>query len=141
MANDFIFKGFAKAVFSDDSGLNIIPSDLGDDMIAVTFDSDAVTRIRTATGTIASPQLFVEVNGTFHILKTSPQYNLYVNRVSQNSVIPGEVTMYDDSNLSWTFVKMSLGITGWTGSGKDAAAQFSLKANWPVNTKLIASLS
>lgn len=141
MAFDFIFKGFAKALFSDDSSLNIIPSDLGEEMIGANFDSDAVKRIRTAVGTVASPELFVEVSMTLHILKTSPQYEIYKKRVANNTIINGEVTLYDDANTAWTFQKLSLKLTGFTTSGNDATAQFIIQANWPVNTALIAQLT
>jgi len=139
MAFDFIYKGFTKAVFSEDAGLNIIPSDLGEEMIGVNFDGDAVKRIRTAIGTIASPELFVETTLTIHVLKTSPQYIAYKNRVAENTIINGEVTLYDDANVEWQFSKLSLKVTGITTSGNDATVQFALQCNWIVNTKLIAS--
>jgi len=141
MAFDIIFKGFAKAIFSDDSSLNIIPSDLGEEMIGVNFDSDAVKRIRTAVGTVASPELFVEVSITLHILKTSPQYVIYKNQIKSSTVINGEVTLYDDANTPWTFQKISVKPTGFTASGNDATAQYILQANWPVNNDLIAQLT
>ena len=140
MAFDFIYKGFCKAVFSEDSGLNLIPSDLGEDMISVSFDSEAVRRLKTAVGTIASPELFVDVSLTLNILKTSPQYATYKSRVGQNTIISGNITLYDDANQEWNFLRVSLKPSGFSSSGRDATVPFMLQANWPVNTKLIAGL-
>lgn len=140
MAFDFIYKGFTKAVFSDDSGLNIIPSDLGEDMITVAFESEAVRRLKTAVGTIASPELFVDISLTMNILKTSPQYATYKERVSQNTIVSGNLTLYDDANQEWNFIRISLKPSGFSSSGRDATVPFVLQANWPVNTKLIAGI-
>ena len=140
MAFDFIFKGFTKAVYSADSGLNLIPSDLGEEMIGMNFDSDAVKRLNTAVGTVASPELFVHVTLTMHILKTSPQYPIYKQLVQDNTIIEGNLTVYDDARQEWEFTKLSIKIMPVSTSGTVAEVAFAIQANWAVNQKLIASL-
>lgn len=137
---DFIFKGFTKAVFSTDAGLNIIPSDLGEDMITAAFDSDVVKRIKTATGTIPSPEIFTDVTITLNILKTSPQYATLKSRIESNALIEGQVQFFDDSNNEWTFTKLSLKPMGFTASGNDAVVQFAIQGNYLVNQNLVAQL-
>lgn len=138
---EFIFKGFSKAIFSDAPALNLVPRDLGEDMISASYDSDVVARIRTAVGTIGSPELFAEVSITVNILKTSPQYEVYKSRIRSNTVIDGELTVYDDVNSSYTFSKLTVKPTGFTGSGKDASVQYIVQGNYAVNTDLIAQIT
>ncbi len=137
---DFIFKGFPKAVFSEQADLNLVPSDFGDEMINIAFDDEVVKRLKTATGTVASPQIFAEVSVTLNIKKTSPQYVAYKDRITSNTVIPGQVDIYDDANQHYTLLVLSVKPAGFNANGNDAVVQFTLQGNMLVNIDLIQQL-
>lgn len=142
MANtfEFLHKGFVKAVFSDVPELNVIPQDMGQSMITVNSFSPSVTRLPTATGTVASAEIFVEVDITVSILKASPADSIYTQRFIQNGVIPGSVTLYDDVNKAWNFTKLSIAMNGFSANAGEASRDYTLTGIFPVNTQLIAQL-
>ncbi len=138
---DFIFKGFSKVIYSVQADLNLVPSDFGDDMISINYDSEVVKRIKTATGTVASPEIFAEFSATLNIKKTSPQYEAYKNRIISNTVISGEAIIIDDANLQYNIGTLSLKPAAFNASGNDAVVQFVLQGNLLVNNDLIADLT
>jgi hypothetical protein len=137
----FIHKGFVKAVFSSAPSLNIIPTDLGEDMIQVTVDEESVTRLPTATGTVASGNMFVPVTITFPILKTSGADLIYKNKWMTNGVVTGSVDVYDDVNKAWTITSLSMSLGQFNANGKEAFRTYTLKGNMEVNTNLMAELA
>lgn len=142
MANtfEFLHKGFVKAVFSDAAELNVTAVDMGSEMISVNFDDKPVNRIPTAVGTVASANVFVSVSVTIQVLKASPADKIYTNRIKQNGVIPGTLTLYDDVNKDWTIQKLSLSIAGFSANASEAHRAYTLEGILPVNTDLIAEL-
>lgn len=142
MANtfDFLHKGFVKAVFSDAPALNVAAPDMGTEMITVTIDDKPVNRIPTATGTVASANVFVSVSATIQVLKASPADKIYTDRVKSNGVIPGTVTVYDDVNKDWTLSKLSLSIASFSANASEAHRAYVIEGIMPVNTDLIAEL-
>jgi hypothetical protein len=137
----FIHKGFVKAVFSNVTALNIIPTDLGEDMIQITVDEESVTRLPTATGTVASGNMFVPVTITLPILKTSGADLLYKKKWMSNGVISGSVDIYDDVNKAWTVTSLSMSLGQFNANGKEAFRIYTIKGNMEVNTNLMVELS
>ena len=142
MANtfDFLHKGFVKAVFSDVGALNVTAKDMGTEMISVTIDDKPVNRIPTATGTVASANVFVSASITINVLKASPADKIYAERMKSNGVIPGTLTIYDDVNKDWTFSKLSYSISGFSSNASEAHRAYVIEGIMPVNTDLIAEL-
>ena len=138
---DFIFKGFPKVLYSDQADLNLVPSDFGDEMIAINYEGDVTKRLKTATGSIASPELFAEFTATLNIKKTSPQYLAYKNRVNSNTVIPGSAIVVDDANQQYNITRLSIKPMAFNASGNDVVVQFVLQGNMQVNGDLIASVA
>lgn len=135
----YIYKGFPKAVFSVEAALNLVPSDFGDDMIVIAPDSDQVKRLPTATGSLPSPMIFGEYSITFNIKKTSPQYQAYKARIASNTLLDGQVDVYDDTNGHYTFQNLSIKSASFNASGNDAVVQFILQGNRLINNDLIAA--
>lgn len=142
MANtfEFLHKGFVKAVFSDAPALNVSAVDMGAEMITVTIDDKPVNRIATAVGTVASANVFVSVSATIQVLKASPADKIYTDRIKQNGVIPGTITLYDDVNKDWTLSKLSISLAGFSANASEAHRAYVIEGIMPVNTDLIAQL-
>lgn len=137
---EFLNKYFTKAVFSDVPELDISAVDMGEEMISLTIDGESVKRIATATGTVASAEIFVPVTMTFAILKASPADKIYTDRFKQNGVIPGTCTLYDDVNKKWEFYKMSMSMEGFSLNASEAHRNYVVQGIMNVNTELIAQL-
>lgn len=137
----FLNKLFGKAVFSADSGLNITAHDLGENMIRISFDEDTVNRLKTATGTVGSLNIFVSGTTEIHVLKTSPIYENYLNRILNNGYIGGTLTIYDDVNISYELEEISLSIGEIPeNSGTQPAVVFKAEGNWRVNKQALVGI-
>lgn len=137
----FVNKLYTKAVFSEDSNMNVVASDMGENQITITAQENIVERLRTATGTIGSLNIFVPVEITIEILKTSPAYENYIKRCNENGYIGGNVTIYDDVNKEHTFSEVTISTQEFPSmNGSNASHTFTIQANWNVNTQAIASV-
>lgn len=134
----FLNKLFGKAVFSEDSGLNITAHDLGEEMIKISFEDPVVNRLKTATGTVGSLSIFVAATAEIHVLKTSPIYENYLKRILENGYIGGTLTIYDDVNVAHEMEEISLDLSEVpTNSGTQAAVIFKAQGNLRVNRQAL----
>lgn len=134
----FLNKLFGKAVFSEDSGLNITAHDLGEQMIKITFEDPVVNRLKTATGTVGSLSIFVPATAEIQVLKTSPIYENYLNRILDNGYIGGTLTIYDDVNVAHEMEEISLDLSELpTNGGTEPAVTFKAQGNLRVNRQAL----
>lgn len=137
----FLNKLYGKAVFSGDSGLNVVATDLGEEMIKITFDDAVVNRLKSATGTVGSLSIFVSATAEIQVLKTSPVYENYLNRIIENGYIGGTLTVYDDVNISYEMEEISLDISELpSNAGTTPAVTFKAQGNLRVNRRAILGL-
>lgn len=137
----FLNKLYGKAVFSGDSGLNVVATDLGEEMIKITFDDAVVNRLKSATGTVGSLSIFVSATAEIQVLKTSPVYENYLNRIIENGYIGGTLTVYDDINISYEMEEISLDISELpSNAGTTPAVTFKAQGNLRVNRRAILGL-
>lgn len=137
----FLNKLYGKAVFSGDSGLNVVATDLGEEMIKITFDDAVVNRLKSATGTIGSLSIFVSATAEIQVLKTSPVYENYLQRIIENGYIGGTLTIYDDVNVSYEMEEISLDLSELpSNAGTTPAVTFKAQGNLRVNRRAILGL-
>lgn len=135
---EFISRLYSKLVFSEDSTLNLIARDLGENMITGQVGKPPVERLPTATGTIGSLNIFVPVTLTVSILKTSPAFQNYWGRIMNNGYIGGTCTFYDDSNNSHTISEVSISTNNMPSSnGTEPAVEFVVEGNLEVNKQAL----
>lgn len=138
----FIHKGWTQLVFSDESDLNLVASDMGEAMVSIAPDGEASTRVNTATGNIPSAMLTQPYTITIAIAKTSASDSLYRQKVVSNSILEGTLTIYDDSNKSFVYTSLSLsGGDTENYNGTEAHRIYIIKCLRTVNEDLIAELS
>lgn len=137
----FLNKLYTKGVFSEDSGLNVVATDLGENMISVEIEGDVVNRLPTATGTVGSLSIFLPMSATIQVLKTSPVYENYINRCLDDGYVGGTFTFYDDVNQSFEMEEISLTLKGLPEmGGTQPCVEFVVQGNWRVNRKSIVGL-
>lgn len=140
MSMPILNKLLSKVIFSDATELNVSPSDLGESMISVSIDDDVVHRLRAATGTVASASLYVQINISISVLKTSPVFGNYASAILNNAIVGGTVTVYDDRGIAYTGKDVSLNLKEIPNmNGTEPAVTFIVQANLPVNSKLVTS--
>ena len=85
----------ASLVLNDVASLNVIPSNLGVEGIALIFDGEATTQLPTMTGQVNSPEPYQPVTVQIHLLKTQQLAASYEERRQTNSLL-GEGTVRPD---------------------------------------------
>lgn len=135
---EFISRLYSKLVFSEDSTLNLVARDLGENMITGQVGKAPVERLPTATGTIGSLNIFVPVTLTVSILKTSPAFQNYWGRIMSNGYVGGTCTFYDDANNSHTISEVSISTNNMPSSnGQEPALDFVVEGNLEVNKQAL----
>lgn len=136
----FLNKLYGKAIFSGAQELNITAYDLGEGMIKVSFDEPSVNRLKTATGTVGSLQIFIPAKVKIEVLKTSPAYDEYVKRILDNGYIGGTLTIYDDVNKAHEVEEVSLSYESEidANSGQSPVVVFQAEGNLRVNKQALA---
>lgn len=134
MSMKFLNKLYVKAIFSDAPELNVTSYDMGENMVSIQYEDDVVSRMRTATGTMGSLNIFVSATATISIVKSSPAIDIYKKRVLSNGYIGGTLTLYDDVNGEWILEEVSLNQKGiGSVNGTEPAVEFEIQGNLLVN--------
>ena len=134
-----IFKGNTRVLFGagQDEALDVLPSDMGEGQVTLTFDSDASTRLPTAIGTIPSAQIAMQATITIEIMKITTCYQNWVKRIVNNSILNGEITIIDDTKDTYTIIGASITKQGDTkGDGTTASVTFTIQGNYYINQEL-----
>ena len=135
----FINRYYNKVIFSDAPNLNVGVRDMGDEQCTATFEDDAVKRLKAATGTVASLQMFIPAQLTLTIKKTSPVANYYGERFFANGYIGGSLTLYDDTNKSYTALDPSIrNINLGQLNGTSPTFEVIIDANLEVNKQALS---
>lgn len=134
MSMKFLNKLYVKAIFSDAPELNVTSYDMGENMVSIQYEDDVVARMKTATGTMGSLNIFVSATATISIVKSSPAIDTYKKRVLSNGYIGGTLTLYDDVNGEWILEEVSLNQKGiGSVNGTEPAVEFEIQGNLLVN--------
>lgn len=138
---DFINRLYTKLIFTADSSMNVVATDMGETQMQVQMGEDIVRRLRAATGTVGSLSIYVPVQVNVSILKTSPLYEVYQKRALENGYIGGNLTIYDDVNTAWTITDPSIGSAEFPpANGSDPQISVRIDGNLLVNTKALIGL-
>lgn len=136
---EFLNKLYNKVIFSDAPNLNVTAYDMGIGQCKVSLQKPGVARLDTATGTVGSLEIFVPVDMSIQVKRTSPAYAYWLDRVMKNGYIGGSVTMYDDTNVSYTATEPSIKIDeAGPFNGTEPMTEFTVQANLRVNTQALA---
>lgn len=108
MANNvtYLNKSCVKAIFSADSTLNVLPIDMGENMISVALLNPPAEILKTATGIMPSANINCEAEIAISVLRTAPVAKNFMKVISANSIIGGSLTVNDDDNNAYTIEKV-----------------------------------
>lgn len=137
----FLNKLYSKAIFSGDATMNVVAADLGEAMISATLGDNVVKRLPTATGTVGSLSIFVPVSVSIPVLKTSPSFKVYANRILTNGYIGGTLTLHDDVNETYSIEEVSIDVQDIPNmNGTEPAVVFKIDGNLKVNKDALVGL-
>ena len=135
----FINRLYNKLSFSDNSNLDVSAYDMGTDQCTASFSTRGVSRLEAATGTVVSLQIFVKVELSVSIRKTSPKIGYYRDAILGNGYVGGTVTLYDDANNSSTAYNPSIALDELGAlNGSEPAITFLVECDLPVNEQALA---
>ncbi len=100
---------FNTAIFSNNNAFNITPYDLGAEQMSVEFEDEVVNRLRCATQTIASTNIYLPITIHVPILKVSPVYKTWLKAMTENAIVGGQCTLKDDAGYQYVIEQVSLG--------------------------------
>jgi hypothetical protein len=128
----------ASIVFPSNPNLNVTASFLGRMGIRLSLDGDSTLYIPTMTGAVTSPEPYMMVTATIHMLKTQQLASLYKARMELNSLI-GDGTIRPDSIALPPYQMTNCAIQSvreFNFSGEDADFAVAIRAYYLVNSSL-----
>lgn len=143
MANPFISPGtlnrlLASIVIPNFTALNITPSFLGRQQINISFGGAMTTMIDAATGVVTSPEPYVQVNVTAHLLM-SQEFADRWKRQMENSTLIGDITVRPVSPVLTPYLFTNAAIAGLDPldqSGASADFALHLAGTYYINNSL-----
>ncbi|CAM2172531.1 conserved hypothetical protein [Burkholderia cepacia] len=125
----------AHVVFNDYPQLNVVPENLAKAGVSIEPQGNVVTIIDALTGTINSPEPYVQVHLSIALNKTSPVADLFKSQMQQYAVV-GAVDVYTDSSAlsKYTLKNVSILSQGAASTaGTDGTFNVTLAGTWYVN--------
>lgn len=125
-------------VFTDFPDLNVTASNLGKAGISLALQGNMVELIGTMSGTVTSPEPYVQAELVINVLKTQGVAEVYKEQWEDNAVIGGLVVTPDASTLS-TFELVNCAIMTvqeLSFAGTDPVMQVRIQGSYEVNNSL-----
>ena len=143
MSNPLISQGtlnriLAGVVFSSFPQLNIISGFLGKEGISFAMEGNASQLIPTMTGAVTSPEPYVMVTATIHMVKTQGMAAVYQNQFNTNTSL-GSMTVVPDSVAFLPFSAQSCVLESFNElpfNGTQAEFVVKIKGVYPINSAL-----
>ncbi|WP_176322376.1 hypothetical protein [Burkholderia vietnamiensis] len=128
----------AHVVFNSFPQLNIVPENLAKAGVSIEPQGAVVTIIEAMTGTINSPEPYVQVHLTIALNKTSPFADSFKKQIEQYAVL-GDVDVITDSSTLSKYSLKNVSIqsqSAFNTSGTDATFTVTLAGTWYVNDSM-----
>ena len=143
MANTFVAQGTlnrirCSIVFANFPGLQITASYMGKSMASVTFNDNFVDQIKTATGTVISPEPYVMTSVAVNLLRTTPLGAAWLAQLKDTGSL-GPATIYSDTNAFPDIDLVNVTVSGFNPAaydGTDPAIHLGLQGVFYVNNSL-----
>jgi hypothetical protein len=138
VAQGALNKVMASVIFTDNSDLNVTASNLGKAGVTLSFQGNMAELIPTMTGTVTSPEPFVQAELTINVLKTQGVSEVYKEAWEGNAVIGDIVVNPDVSTLSsFQLVNCAImTVQELNFAGADPVMQVRIQGSYEVNSSL-----
>lgn len=122
------------------ANLNVTAPYLGEEGIKLTFEGQATQYFKTMTGSVTSPEPYLEFNMVVNLLKTQPLGNLYKTQMETLSTI-GDGTVRCDATamLPWQIINCSIqGVEPLDFSGRNPLYAVRISGYYLTNSSLFS---
>lgn len=125
-------------IFPENTGLNVTPSYLAKDAISWAPQGQATAVLQGLTGVVPSPEPYMVVRVTIHLLKSIALADAWLTQVEQDTMI-GDATFRFDSpvmnprSLSNCSI---VSINEVSGSGMDPGLVITIEGGWSINSQM-----
>ena len=145
MANPLVSLGTlnrlrASVVWANYPSLNVTASYLGTNGIRLAIEGTATTFLPTMTGAVTSPEPFMMITMTLHLLKTQQLSDLYKNQMETNALL-GDATVWPDVTSggigNYQIINTAINdVTDLAFSGTDPSFMVTVRGYYLVNSTL-----
>lgn len=128
----------ASIVWPSNASLNVTASYLGREGIRLALDGDSTQFIPTMAGVVTSPEAYMMITATIHLLKSQPLAALYKAQMETNSLI-GDGTIRGDSVTLPIFTVSNCAIQSvreLSFAGNDADFAVAIRGYWLINAAM-----
>jgi hypothetical protein len=142
IAQGALNKVMASVVFTDNSDLNVTAANLGKAGVSLSFQGNMAELIGTMTGTVPSPEPYVQAELTINVLKTQGVSDVYKQAWEDNSVI-GDLVITPDTATLGKFQLVNsaiMTVQELAFAGTDPVMQVRIQGSYEVNNSLWAAV-
>jgi hypothetical protein len=138
VAQGALNKVMASVIFTNNSDLNVTASNLGKAGVTLSFQGNMAELIPTMTGTVTSPEPFVQGELTINVLKTQAVSEVYKEAWESNTVI-GDIVINPDVSTLSSFQLVNCAIMTvqeLNFAGTEPVMQVRIQGSYEVNSAL-----
>ena len=128
----------ASVIWNSFPPLNITAPFLGEEAIRLAFEGESTVFINTMTGAVTSPEPYLVVNLSAHLLKSQPLSDLYKQQMESSALLGDGTVRPDTTTLSpYPLVNCAIqNVRELNFNGKDAGYAVSIKGYYVINSAL-----
>lgn len=128
----------ASVLWTNFPALNITAPFVGEEAIRLAFEGESTVFIDTMTGAVTSPEPYLKVNVTAHLLKSQQLSDLYKQQMEQSSLLGDGIVRPDATTLSpWPITNCAIqSVRELNFNGKDAGYAVTIKGYYVINANL-----
>lgn len=131
-------KSFVSLSFAEDPSLNLVASDLHENMISISYGDDNFIQERGATSTILGVNFFTRATITINMSPLSSKFEIWKNRVISNGYINGSASLKADNGTTDNLKNIVISLGDRDITGASGVATFTLTCDFSVNQELYA---
>lgn len=135
---EILNKSLVSLSFADKPALNIVASDLLDNMVSISYGNDNFNEIAGVTETILSPNFYKRATITINMSSISSKYSVWKNQILANGYVSGGATLRADNNETFNVRKIRIDFSDSDFNGQTGAGVFTMTCDLQINKDLIA---
>lgn len=142
--NNLLNKTLVSLNFPDDPELNLTAVDMGEAMLTVNFEGEAVQRLPVAFGSVGSPELSINASVEVQISKITGAADIWNNRgLKETRVrgVQGLCVLTDDMGKQITMYACTVAKQSFSANGSEGHYAFTLQGVVPTNEDLFGKFT
>lgn len=132
-----INKSLTAVIFGSYPNLLCKGSDLGEEMVEISFNGVSSTRLKGAFESILSPEFFVDASITINVLKSSDLCKQFLEQYKNSTILDGSALFSFENGEIIKLDNLTFELGSISGSGKDATMQVTINGDVLVNQNLL----